>query len=249
MRNRIKITLTILLLLFSEIIFGQISRTKLPSSGYNFLVISDFGRNGYGNQKEVAKVMGPVAAASNVKFIVTAGDNFQISGVQSVSDPLWMTSYENIYDYPVLLQDWYPALGNHDYAGNVQAEIDYSQVSRRWRMPANYYTLIKEGKDCSIRLVILDTQLIVRGIKDSDPQFSLQNAKRQLTWVDSVLSVSKEDWVVVVGHHPVYSAHPTRHNTEELVEHLNPLLKKFKVDFYISGHDHIFQHMKEAENE
>lgn len=110
----------------------------------------------------------------------------------------------------------------------------------------NNYTLVKKGKDCSIRLVMLDTYLIIRGIKDSDPQFSFSDAKKQLTWVDSVLSVSNEDWVIVVGHHPIYSAHPTRHNTEELVEYLNPLLRKYDVDFYISGHDHIFQHLKDA---
>ena len=90
-----------------------------------------------------------------------------------------------------------------------------------------------------------DTYLIIRGIKDRIRNFPLVMQK-QLTWVDSVLSVSNEDWVIVVGHHPIYSAHPTRHNTEELVEYLNPLLRRYDVDFYISGHDHIFQHLKDA---
>lgn len=221
----------------------------LPSgSAYNFIVISDQGRNGYYNQKEVADMMARVATDCGVRFYVTGGDNFQINGVQSVQDPLWMSSFENIYTHPSSHYDWYPALGNHDHGGNVQAQIDYSKISRRWRMPANYYTVIKSRNDVSVRLVILDTYPLVLALSGTTPDYSVQDAKKQLAWVDSVLTVAKEDWIVVVGHHPVYSAHPTRGNSKELVEYLNPILNKHNVDFYIGAHDHIFQHLKDPKS-
>jgi metallophosphoesterase superfamily enzyme len=219
---------------------------ELPEdSGFNFIVISDHGRNGYENQQEVADMMGKVADECDIRFIVTGGDNFQTNGVQSTSDPLWRTSFEDIYRNPSLLVDWYPALGNHDHSGNIQAEVDYSSVSRRWRMPAPYYTLVKSRDSVSIRLVIIDTYPMIEGFSDPEDNVQFEKAQRQVEWVDSVLTVEKEDWVIVVGHHPVFSAHPTRNNTEELVKYLNPVLNKHKVDFFIGAHDHIFQHLRD----
>ena len=28
---------------------------------------------------------------------------------------------------------------------------------------------------------------------------------KQLAWLDSVLTTAKEDWVLVIGHHPIYA--------------------------------------------
>ena len=66
------------------------------------------------------------------------------SGVQSVEDPLLMTNYELIYSHPELMIDWLPILGNHEYRGNTQAIIDYSNISRRWNMPGRYCTKVYE---------------------------------------------------------------------------------------------------------
>jgi hypothetical protein len=50
---------------------------------------------------------------------------------------------------------WYPILGNHEYRGNTQAVLDYSQVSARWEMPARYYTKVLENDDITVRLVMI----------------------------------------------------------------------------------------------
>lgn len=219
-----------------------------PRSAQNFIVISDFGRNGYFNQKEVAEVMGNVAYDCKVKYFVTAGDNFQIKGVQSISDPLWLSSFENIYTHQSTHFDWFPALGNHDHGGNVQAQIEYSNVSRRWQMPAPYYTVAHSLNGTSVRVVIIDTNPMLQAFsKNPDPD-ALAYSKKQLVWVDSVLAAAKEEWVIVVGHHPVYSSHPTRGNTKALVENLNPIMNRHHVDFFIGGHDHTFQHLKDSKS-
>lgn len=68
-----------------------------------------------------------------IEFIISVGDNFYTNGVASVDDPMWKTSFEDIYKGANLFIDWYPVLGNHDYRGNPQAQIDYSKRSRRWK--------------------------------------------------------------------------------------------------------------------
>ena len=245
MKNMLRLFIA-LLLLISLSTAAQTPDIKLPgSSSFNFIVISDHGRNGYHNQKEVGTIMGEVASDCSARFIVTAGDNFQTAGVQSVQDPLWWSNHENIYTHPSLNVDWYPALGNHDHGGNIQAQIDYSDISRRWKMPAAYYTLVKTRNDVSIRVIILDTYSLVEGFGSPDKKYTLAAAQKQIHFVDSVLTVEKEDWVIVVGHHPVFSAHPTRLNTKELVQYLNPVLNRHDVDYFIGAHDHIFQHLKD----
>lgn len=246
MKNFRKI-LTVSFLLLTEVLVLTGQNYQLPSrSALNFIVISDFGRNGYYNQKEVSDMMAVVAPEYGIRFYVTGGDNFQVAGVQSTQDPLWMSSFENIYTHPSSHNEWYPALGNHDHGGNVQAQIDYSKISRRWKMPANYYTLVKTRDSVSIRLLILDTAPLISGLSRPENDSALKDARRQLAWADSVLTAEKEDWVIVVGHHPIFSAHPTRGNSKELVENLNPLLNRHQVDFYIGSHDHIFQHLKDS---
>lgn len=43
--------------------------------------------------------------------------------------------------------DWFPVCGNHEYRGNTQAFMDYGKVSRRWMMPAKYYTKVFDHKE------------------------------------------------------------------------------------------------------
>ena len=101
--------------------------------------------------------MGQMAENVDIEAVVAAGDVHHFEGVRSVNDPLWMTNYELVYSHPELMIPWYPILGNHEYRGNTQAVLDYSQVSARWEMPARYYTKVLENDDITVRLVMIDT--------------------------------------------------------------------------------------------
>ena len=216
---------------------------------YNFIVANDLGRNGYFDQKTIAMSMGIFAFNHDIEFVAAAGDVHHFNGVASVTDPLWMTNFELIYTHPDLMLDWYAILGNHEYRGNTQACLDYGKISRRWIMPSRYYTLVKEVNDSTtMRLVFIDTApLIQKYREDSEdyPDAWKQDDKAQLQFIDSVLSVSKETWKVVIGHHPVY-AYTTKDSSErtDLQTRLDPILRKHKVDFYFNGHIHNFQHIK-----
>jgi predicted MPP superfamily phosphohydrolase len=216
---------------------------------FNFLIVSDWGWNGLKHQQEVADQMAKTADSVGAKFIASCGDNFQVNGIASTQDPLWMISYENVYKGLSLQVDWYPVLGNHDYRGSPQAEIDYSKISRRWRMTDHYYTFAKKVNDSiSVRFIFLDTPPLVaeyHNRTDEYPEVARQDTAKEIRWLKGLLENSKEQWKIVFGHHPVYSASKTHGNTKEMIERVKPLLEKYHAQLYFCGHDHDFQHLHE----
>src|SRR5580693_139176 len=63
----------------------------------DFLVVGDWGRNGTNHQRDVAAQMGEAGARLGSRTVFSVGDNFYEDGVQSVTDPQWRTSFEDIY--------------------------------------------------------------------------------------------------------------------------------------------------------
>lgn len=215
----------------------------------NFFLANDLGRNGYYDQKPIAELMGKMAENVGIECVVAAGDVHHFEGVRSVNDPLWMTNYELVYSHPELMLPWYPILGNHEYRGNTQAVLDYSKVSARWRMPARYYTRVLENDGITIRLVMIDTApLIDKYRKDAEkyPDAAMQDMNKQLAWIDSVLTSAQEDWVLVVGHHPIYAdTDKSKSERADLQKRLDTLLRKHQnVAMYLCGHIHNFQHIR-----
>lgn len=240
-------------LLFLSPFLGQaqkeISKEEVEGR-FNFYVANDLGRNGYYDQKPIAEKMGEMEEIFGPEFIAALGDVHHFDGVASVNDPLWMTNYEFIYSHPELMIAWFPILGNHEYRGNTQAVLDYSKVSRRWCMPARYYTkeyrIDKKGH--TLRLLFIDTAPLIDKYRKETaeyPDAAKEDMERQLAWIDSVLTVDKSTWKIVMGHHPIY-AQTGKSESErlDLQKRLDPLLKKHQVDFYICGHIHNFQHIR-----
>jgi 3',5'-cyclic AMP phosphodiesterase CpdA len=220
---------------------------------FNFIIASDLGRNGYYDQKTIAETMGVWADKADVDFIIAAGDIHHFNGVASLTDPLWLTNFEWVYSHPALMIDWYPVLGNHEYRGNTQAVLNYGAISRRWVMPGRYYTLVKQVDDStSIRFVLVDTPPMIDKYTNDPliyPDAVKQNYAKQLQFIDSVLTAATEQWVVVIGHHPIYS-HTSKSESErtDMQTRLNPILVKHNTDFYVCGHIHNFQHIKMDNN-
>ena len=84
-----------------------------------------------------------------------------------------------------------------------------------------------------------------RNEKETYPDACKQDYKQQLAWIDSVLTAAKEDWVIVAGHHPIYAETPKDESErQDMQSRLDPILRKHKVDMYICGHIHNFQHVR-----
>jgi acid phosphatase len=209
-----------------------------------FLVVGDWGFDGALKQRDVAGQMGKAATASGSRFVISVGDNFYQDGVASVSDPHFRASFEDIYAAPSLQTPWHLALGNHDYRGDVDAEIAYSAGNSRWRMPARYYarTETLPGGE-AVDFFFLDTSPFVQRYRGTNTRIDGQDPKAQLAWFEAALAKSTARWKIVVGHHPVFSGGRDHGSTVELMRDVRPLLDRYGVSAYFFGHDHDLQHI------
>jgi len=217
-----------------------------------FMVFGDWGRNGEDFQKEVAGRMGIVAKKFKPEFIISTGDNFYPNGVRSTRDYNWQASFENIYTAHALQEDWFVVLGNHDYRGDPQAEIDYSAIDRRWNMPARYYSkvfYIHDDSTLGVLLVFIDTTPFLSEYYAGDKhQVRGQDTAGQRIWLERTLAEAPANikWKLVFGHHPVYTG-GGRMKAPETIEMKNlfrPIFEKYHVNAYICGHDHNLQYIK-----
>ena len=153
-------------------------------------------------------------------FAIGLGDNFYEDGVKDVNDTQFKTKFEDVYG-PLGIK-FYQTLGNHDYQGNIQAQVDYTTKSKYWVMPATYYNF-----------QIQDVEFFAI---DTEPFMQIG----QIWWLWEKLAASKAKWKIVFGHKPIYTSGSHGH-TFELWLWLLPLIKSYGVDFYLAGHAHLRQ--------
>lgn len=142
-----------------------------------------------------------------------------------------------------------------DHVGNVSAQIEYSQLSPRWKFPSPYHSHTFTSDDgATIDIIMIDTIDLsgLAAVQDDhaegyfDPlPLKLRNKATddQWTWIENTIKASTSDYVLVVGHYPVYSV--CEHgNTATLVSNLRPLLLEAGAH-YLCGHDHCMEHLVE----
>lgn len=217
----------------------------------HFIVLGDWGHRGTAFQKQVAAGMEKTARVAGVDFVISTGDNFYPRGVVDVYDSLWKQSFEKIYTASSMQVPWYPVLGNHDYQGNPDAQVAYSQVSQRWVMPGRYYSKkfkINGDSTNQILFAFIDTNPFVRRYyKDNRHDVHSQNTATQKQWLENTLSDTScyVKWKIVVGHHPMYTGGNRRyaHDIRNIRRSFKRTCDRFNADAYISGHEHSLQHI------
>lgn len=213
---------------------------------FSFLIVGDFGRNGYHRQKDVAEMMSHTGEIMDIEFVATTGDNFYDNGIASVHDPLIRSAFEDVYDGPGLLMDWYVSLGNHEYRGNIQALIDYSDISRRWNMPDRYYLKSFDMEEYGVLdLFVVDTSPFEDDYYEEAKYYQVaqQDSSAQMAWLDEVLGASEAKWKVVIGHHPLITGGNRAEDPRFVAARLEPILARHDVDAYFAGHEHDLQHL------
>jgi hypothetical protein len=199
--------------------------------------------------------MAKVAHALDSKFVVALGDNFYGSGIHgNAHNPRFRETFEDVYTDKALQTPWYIIAGNHDHLGNVTAQIEYTQWSARWRYPEAYYswTQTLPGTTTTLQIILIDTVVLFGSDHDSHGWWVGANgpadpykATQQWQWLQHQLATSTADYLWVGGHYPVWSA--CAHGpTQRLVDDLRPLLEKYHVTGYMSGHDHCQEFLDEG---
>ena len=221
-------------------------------------------------QAAVSKQMGKAAEEVGSSFVLAMGDNFYFAGVKDVTDPLFQSVWQTRFMQHSLMTPWFVCLGNHDHYGNAKAQIDFSKLGMdpRWVLPSYYYTTVREipGTSRTLQLVVLDTVILDEGYAremlvekvaggvvsaqvltefDATSHVRKSAAVDQLDWIEATLMESSADWLIVLGHYPVFSG-GEHGSTMSLVNQVRPMLEKYQVDAYLCGHDHTQQHIENA---
>ncbi|KAJ4974719.1 hypothetical protein NE237_007893 [Protea cynaroides] len=231
---------------------AELQRFQQSTNGdgsLSFLVIGDWGRRGAENQSQVALQMGMIGEKLDVNFVISTGDNFYDNGLTGVDDPNFEESFTKIYTAKSLQKPWYTVLGNHDYRGNVEAQLSpvLRKIDRRWICLRSFIVNAEVAE-----FFFIDTNPFVdmyfydpkdhmydwRGLRPSRKIY-ITNVLKEL---DLALKKSTAKWKIVVGHHAVRSV-GHHGDTEELVQLLLPVLRANYVDLYMNGHDHCLEHI------
>ncbi|CAL5339084.1 unnamed protein product [Camellia sinensis] len=233
---------------FSEAALPRFHHPLKTDGSLSFLVVGDWGRKGLFNQSKVASQMGIIGEKLDIDFVISTGDNFYEDGLMGINDPAFYDSFSNIYTAPSLQKTWYSVLGNHDYRGDVEAQMSpiLREKDRRWVCMRSFIL----NADI-VEFFFVDTTPFVDKYF-TDPGDNVYDWKgvlprknylsNLLNEVDLALKSSSAIWKIVVGHHTIKSA--GQHGiTEELVVNLLPILQENNVDVYMNGHDHCLEHI------
>jgi tartrate-resistant acid phosphatase type 5 len=222
-----------------------------PVDDQHWLMIGDFGSQEPA-QSAVAGGLKAYAQSLGAKpqGLLLLGDNFyKKTDKWSVKSERWKKGFEEMYPKDVFDCPCPAVLGNHDYhdnAGGEKVQVGYTRPdATRWHMPAKWYRwetplVTFLGIDTNLRSVSGGKQ------KDGTPKNSLSEAeeKEQLAWFKTELAKPRTTpWLVVMGHHPVYS-NGSHGDSKELVDVYAPLMQEHGAHLYFCGHDHDLQHLE-----
>ncbi len=222
-----------------------------------FIVIGDWGRRGNDDQRCTAVLANNLASQGN-DFTVTTGDNFYRSGVSSTTSSHWQQSYEAVYS-SALKRNWLSSLGNHDYSGDVEAQIHYrspdwhgdraSSAPWGWRMDGRWWDLRLTAFDRpDVHLFFVDT-VTWRG-KEKFPhnlrgdKIRLGDRAAQRAWLASAMRNSPAKIKLVIGHHGIYSV--GKHGGQMEMKELDDVIRAGGASAYINGHDHCLYHIQKG---
>ena len=209
-----------------------------PKDEVNLIAMGDWGA-GYSQQRMVAKTLTQYVTDAGIQFhgLLSPGDNFY-PNLRDTNDKNWVTLFEQMYDPARLNFPFYAVLGNHDYEHSKEfVELAYAKryPESRWRLPARWYRIDMPEENPLVTVIMLDS---------NKPQLSRADWRAQLRFLGAELAKPrKSKWLIVCAHHPLYT-NGSHGDNRTLQLEWGPLLEKYKVDFYVAGHDHDLQHLQ-----
>jgi hypothetical protein len=228
-----------------------------------FAVIGDFGVgvkrvSRTRRQQQVADALRTAVDTEGVRLILTTGDNIYavkklfgvLVGSSGDEDDDWFFTYFQPYRYVLNRVPVYPSIGNHDAEESEECD-DRAQVEDNLYLCERLAGEEAAGRasfgpglfyrfpfGSNVEFVCIDTskEAFFRGQR-------LFQLPKHRTFVERAFPEQPAGgpWRIPFAHHPMYSAGPRHHNTDEMAD-LIPLLRRSGVRVMFAGHEHNFQH-------
>ncbi len=195
------------------------------SKPLRFIALGDTG-TGNEDQVQTAKAVREVCAEAGCDFLLLLGDNFYPRGVESVDDSKWKTHFEDLYR--PLNKPVFAVLGNHDVKGDSLAQVMYSLKSPIWRMP-NFEYAFQLGP---AQFFAVNTEC---------------NPLAGHTLYEQIQEASDAPWRFVFTHRPLYGS-GTHGDADWILRVLWQTFLQDSIDFYLSGHNHELEHLRQNED-
>jgi 3',5'-cyclic AMP phosphodiesterase CpdA len=218
------------------------------------LMVGDWGYENFAAQSRVAGAMQQYVREHSLTTdaLLMLGDNWYGPLPGGATSARWKTQFEDMYPKSVFDCPAYAIPGNHDYQrmpeSKVAAELEYARKGgTRWTMPSLWYRFDFPSTNPLMTVIALDSNMPhPAGAQAAGVNFTLtpEQQAEQLTWLEAeLLKPRTTPFLVVMGHHPIFSNGPHGDNAV-LIRDWEPLLRKHKAHLYLAGHDHDMQHLE-----
>ena len=228
---------------------------------YRFQVIGDFGwqKNNVDHYPVlplilVSESMKESAEKEKVDLIFTTGDNFY-PDLDNVFDPSGYYVLQTLFNWTDQMNiPFFLTYGNHDCYTSYDYGEKMQLLYRNVHMPSTPYSISMPLGDHLIDFVFLSCNLfclgpIDRHMKKQCKRIDFYNTSdySEYKWLEKHYEDIKDDdrvlWKLVFVHFPIFSTSTSSGDSEGLKLNLYPIVHKYNVDFVVSGHNHLMQHL------
>lgn len=223
--------------LLALLVLAPLLRAADPA--VQLLAFGDWG-SGTPEQKAVASAMEKYVQRHQIRLdaVLLLGDNFYVDLHDGVKDRHWRTLFEEMYDPKILAAPFYAVLGNHDYSdGKDRIQLDYAlrNPDSRFKLPNLWYRVDLPPGDPIVTLIALNS---------NTEELSEEQWSTQTRWLETELARPRDaTWVVCFAHHPLFS--DSEHGDDMALQKAwGPAFKRYGVDYYLAGHDHVQEHLQ-----
>jgi tartrate-resistant acid phosphatase type 5 len=210
-------------------------------------------------QLAVARQMHLYAHANPINFVFSLGDNFYPNGIHATNVHRFKATFEDVYVGNNLTNvKWLVVAGNHDHRGDINKQLEYTNLSKVWHFPSLLHTVTinlkypnGKGKSHSkdFKLVFIDTTVMCN-LYDFN-YFSQSRKKLNALYYNQLINELetsmvnvKNEQIILIGHHPFYTEMSIRKAGKCMQESLASLFLRYPISTYISGHDHVLQYIQ-----
>ena len=233
------------------------TQPSIQTGPNTFYMLADMGKSdGSATLKSMYR---HIDSAREPVAVIHAGDiAYDLHSNEGKTGDDFMKMIEPIVAY----KPYMTSPGNHE--GSAAGVCGYDHYRNRFSMP---YPELDDGLKWQfwysynvglVHFISLDTDHMIAILRKhhDDPRDVIE---KQIAFIEEDLrrantaeARAEQPWIVVYGHHPLYCSNLSEDDCffEDSVvrTHLDPLLTKYKVDIYFSGHQHSYERLWPVSN-